>query len=479
MASEGSDDLGGRRLILVSNREPYSRRELADGQVEFERTTGGLVTALDPVMRRCGGVWLAWDPGGDPEEKHRFEVPDHGPTFTLRQVPLTEEEVRRYYFGFANGAMWPLCHYFIDRCHFDDIEWNDYVAVNERFAEAVAQEAGEDDLIWVHDYHFCLLPEMIRARRGGGPIAFFLHIPFPAEEVFRILPWRERVLEGLLGADLVGVHTRSYAIEFLGCCERLLGAEVDYQDSVVHWQGRRVKVAAFPIGIEVEEIERIAASPESKENASRIRESLATEKVVIGVDRLDYSKGIPERLAAFDRLLETHPEYRGRITFVQIAVPSRTDVEEYQQLKRTIDELVGRINGRYGDAGWQPVHYLYRALGRRDLVAHFLAADVAMVTPLRDGMNLVAKEYCAARIDEDGVLLLSEFTGAAEGLGDGAVLVNPFSVDGTARALKRALELPSEERSEGMRRMRRHVSETHIDAWLGEILVAATKVPSS
>ena len=470
--------LDGKRLVLVSNREPYVRKQGPD-KGHFERTTGGLVTALDPVMRRCGGVWLAWDPGGDPALPHRFEVPESGPTFTLRQVPLSRGEVRRYYYGFANRALWPLCHYFIDRCHFDDEQWNDYVAVNRRFADATAQEAAREDLIWVHDYHFCLLPRMLRERRPRGTIAYFLHIPFPAEEVFKILPWRREILEGILGADLVGVHVPSYVTDFLGCCERLLGAKVDHGAKVVHWDGRQVAVQAFPIGIEVEEIEGIASAPETASRARRIRKNLKESKVVLGVDRLDYRKGIRERLLAVERLLEEAPELRGGLTFVQVAVPSRTRVQEYRHLKRVIDELVGRINGRFGDSSWQPIRYLYRSLGRQDLIAHYLAADVAMITPLRDGMNLVAKEYCAARVDEDGALLLSEFTGAAEGLASGAMLVNPFSVEGTANKLREALELSPNERSSRMKLMRAHVRDTHINVWLQDILLAASKIPGA
>jgi alpha,alpha-trehalose-phosphate synthase [UDP-forming] len=478
-AASGQGLLGDRRLVLVSNREPYVRKRGPDGKGFFERTTGGLVTALDPVMRRCGGVWLAWDPGGDPKAQHRFEVPERGPTFTLRQVPLTSREVRRYYFGFANRALWPLCHYFIDRCHFDEAEWHDYVAVNERFADATAAECEPGDLIWVHDYHFCLLPKMIRERRPKGLIAYFLHIPFPADEVFHIIPWRAQILEGLLGADLVGMHTSRYVADFLACCERLLGARVDYEEGLVHWQGRRVKVAAFPIGIDVDEFERIAASPEVEKKVAKVQRGLRSEISVLGVDRLDYSKGIPQRLFALERFLERYPEYHGRFAFVQVAVPSRTRVDEYRNLKRSIDEMVGRINGRFSDSGWQPIRYLYRSLNRQDLVAHYRAADVAMITPLRDGMNLVAKEYCASRTDEGGILLLSEFTGAAEGLGEGALLVNPFSVEGTAEALHRAFEMPADERRRRMASMRAHVRKTDINIWLHDILRAATGVEAA
>ena len=471
----GARLLGDRRLVLVSNREPYVRKKTADG-VRFERTAGGLVTALDPVMRSSGGVWVAWQPEAEARMGSRFLVPAEAPQFTLRQVPITKREVARYYYGFANRALWPLFHYFLDRCRFDEEDWQHYVQVNERFAEAAAEEARPGDLVWVQDYHFCLLPEKIRERRGGeGPIAFFLHIPFPPEEVFRILPWRRRVLSGLLGADLVGFHTPEYAGDFLGCCQRLLGAEVDHRRGIVRWQKREVRVGAFPIGIDVADFAAAAAEPAIAERAARLRQSLAGGggRLILGVDRLDYSKGIVERLHAIDVLLEQHPELRRRIVFLQVAVPSRTQVKEYGDLKRRIDELVGRINGRHGTPRWQPIRYLYRSVPRPELVALYRAADVCLVTPLRDGMNLVAMEFAACQRDGTGVLVLSEFTGASQQLGRGAVLVNPFATHETADTLATVLAMPEEERRERMAELQRRVAECDVHSWLENVLAAA------
>ena len=459
--------------MLVSNREPYVRKRSEDGQTHLERTTGGLVTALEPVMRQSGGVWVAWDPEGRPDAEQRYEVPGDGRVLTVRQIPLSSTEVRRYYRGLANGALWPLFHYFIDRCFFHEPDWRQYVNVNERFADAAVEEARPGDLIWVQDYHFCLLPELIRRRRGSGPIAFFLHIPFPAEELFKILPWRREVLKGLVGADLVGFQTPQYAGDFLGCCDRILGARVDHDNGIIEWEGRKLQAAAFPIGIDVAEFENLARSPEVAERARRIRQNLGVEKLVLGMDRLDYSKGILERLHAIDHLFRHYPEHRGRAVFLQVAVPSRTQVEEYRTLKHRIDEMVGRINGQYGGHDWQPIRYLYRSIPRTELVAYYRAADIALVTPLRDGMNLVCMEYCASRVEGDGVLVLSEFTGAAEFLSPGALLVNPFGAETVANCLHQALKMDRPEAERRMAALRKQVADLDIAGWLTKFLGTA------
>lgn len=473
--------------MLVSNREPYIRPSGGLGGLggdggerpRLQRRTGGLVTALEPVMRSCKGVWVAWDTDGGPNSKVRTQVPDEPPQFTLSQVGLSDAEVRGYYHGFANRALWPLCHYFVDRCHFDAADWAAYSKVNARFADAAAAEARRDDLVWIHDYHFCLAPRLVRERRTlGGPIAFFLHIPFPAQEIFRVIPWRRELLTGLLGADLVGFHTNGYVANFLRACEQIVGADVDFATGEIRWQGRVVRAAAFPIGIDVAAFEQLATTEECKERCARIRSNIGGEKIVLGVDRLDYSKGIIERLHAIERLFDRHPAHRGKVTFVQIAVPSRGSVKDYADLKRRIDETVGRINGKLSDTGWSPILYIYRALTREDLVAYYRAADVALVTPLRDGMNLVAKEYCAAHTDEDGVLVLSEFAGAAERLSDAAIVVNPFGVDDVSAALDWALTMKTDERKRRMQLLRRGVAETDIHRWLDDILSAAMPATS-
>jgi trehalose 6-phosphate synthase len=474
--TEGSDRRGSadRRLIVVSNREPYRAVEEDDETTVWKRTTGGLVSALDPVMRQRRGTWIAWEPGEEGEFT-RSSVPGEEPSFTLLQVPVSQDEVEEYYEGFANRALWPLCHYFVDRCHFDEEQWRAYERINERFADALAEEARGGELVWIHDYHFFLLPRLARERRVDAPIAFFLHIPFPAPEIFQIFPWGRRLLAGLLGADQIGFHCSSYALHFLACCRRFLGAEVSFEAGTVRWRGRTVRVAAFPIGIEATEFVERARDPEIVARGREIRDSLAVEKVILGVDRLDYTKGIPSRLRAVDALFERHPEHLRRVSFVQVAVPSRSEVAEYREIKRRIDELVGRINGRHGDAEWQPIRYANEGLERDELVAHYLAADVGLVTPLRDGMNLVALEFCACRTGGDGVLVLSELAGAAERLADSALLVNPYAVHEVADALHEALTMSPEEQARRMRTARRLVLEQDVGHWLDSVLDAVAE----
>lgn len=462
------DLLGRRRVLTVSNREPYIRKQGPDGEVQYEIRAGGLVTALTPVMRSCGGVWIAWEPDGEPR---REQVPEAGPTFTLRQVPLSQEDVEQYYQGFANQALWPLCHYFVDRCHFDEHQWAAYHDVNQRFAEAVVDEEGPEDLIWIHDYHFCLAPKMVRDRsRNRNPIAFFLHIPFPSQQVYRILPWRREVLMGMLGADFIGFHTPGYVKNFLDSCHQILGADVDHASGRVRWEGRNIDVSPYPIGIDTTSFETMAESDELIESVPQIRSHVGAEKIILGVDRLDYSKGILERLLAVERLFDQYPHFRRRVTFIQVAVPSRTQVTEYERLKRSVDETVGRINGKYSDARWAPIIYIYRGLPRPELVSYFKAADVALVTPLRDGMNLVAKEYVASHTDDDGVLILSEFAGAGDEMKDGAVLVNPYSIMEIVTAMEWALTMAPEERSRRMKIMRDVVRKHDINYWLTSIV---------
>ncbi|MEM6370686.1 MAG: trehalose-6-phosphate synthase [Myxococcota bacterium] len=465
--SSTADILGARRILAVSNREPYTRHVSEDGQVEFELRAGGLVTALTPVMRSSSGVWIAGDSDG---EARRDEVPHEGPQFLLRQVPLSEEDVESYYRGFANRALWPLCHYFIDACHFAESQFASYQDVNQRFAEAVVAEEGDADLVWVHDYHFMLLPKLVRERsRRRNPIAYFHHIPFPPEAVFRVLPWRREILVGLLGADFIGFHTEIYVKNFLESCAGILQADVDLASGRVRWDNRSIDVSAYPIGIETAEFEQMAGAQGTTERSEIIRRNIGAEKIVLGVDRLDYSKGILQRLYAIERLFELHPEFRGKVSFVQVAVPSRTAVKEYEELKRGVDETVGRINGRFSNSGWTPVIYLYRGLPREELVAYYRAADVCLITPLRDGMNLVAKEYVACKTDDDGVLILSEFAGASAEL-DTALLVNPYSIQDMAVALQWALTMEAGERQRRMKQMRDHVREYDVHKWLESIV---------
>ena len=465
--SEGTER---RPLVVATNREPYRLLRTRTGEVRLERTAGGLVSALAPVVAANGGAWFAWNPDGQLDETAFARHIDHD----LTLVPVSEEEFSGYYLGFANGTLWPLCHYALDRCRFSNEDWRRYIDVNRRFAEMIVERAPGNRLIWVHDYHLMLVPRLVRdIREPSGRIAYFHHIPFPAAELFCVLPWYREILFGLLGADLIGFHTQSYVRNFLEACSRLPGVRVEFARGSVHCGGRSIEVGAFPVGVEAEEIGRIAEETAVREQAESIRVQVPGKTLMLSVDRLDYTKGIQQRLAAIDRLLTKRPALRGVLTLIQIAVPSRVDVPEYRAFKKALDESVGGLNGKYAEDGWQPIHCVYRTFGRRKIIAHYLAADIALVTPLRDGMNLVAKEFCAARIDGDGVLILSEFAGSAESLGDGALVVNPFDTERFADTIGLALEMPAASRFERMRWLRAAVSRYDVHDWVRDFLAHA------
>ncbi|ABF44362.1 MULTISPECIES: alpha,alpha-trehalose-phosphate synthase (UDP-forming) [Deinococcus] len=444
-------------LIVVSNREPYAPKRGEAGQLAWVPSIGGLTAALDPALQRSGGTWIAW--GEERPEVGEVDLPQGAPRYRLKRLRLSEAEVRDFYYGFANRALWPMSHYFIGRATYQTSTWRTYVNVNRRFAQAAVESFRTGDLIWVHDYQLALVPRLIREALPGARIGFFWHIPWPSTEVFRTLPWDRELLEGLLGADLIGMHTDEYVAHFLSACRRVLGAETE--GNTVRWQGRESRVVARPIGIEVETYEALAANPEVEEAADRIRRTLQTQ-ILLGVDRLDYTKGIPERLEAFDAFLDRYPEARRRVTLLQIAVPSRERVESYRQLRAQVEGLVGRINGKHTRDGWSPVQYIYRGVPREELVAHYRAADVMLVTPLRDGLNLVAKEFVAS--SRDGVLILSRFAGAADELPE-ALQVNPYNVDGLAEALLEALRMPLDEKKARLQRLRERLRQSDLHAW--------------
>ncbi len=455
-----------RPLVVVSNRLPFRAERDASG-LSLMRSTGGLVAALEPALEQRGGVWVGW-PGATREEAEAAGgmVLPHTTRIRYHPVPLSAADVAQYYGGFSNSTLWPLFHYFVSRTQIDGATWRAYERVNTRFAEATAAEATEGALIWIHDYQLLRTPHHLRGLAPRSRIAFFLHIPFPAADVFRVLPWSRPLLQGMLACDLVGFHVPAYAQHFLTSAEQLLGCEVDRAAGVVRFEGREISVQAHPIGIDVALIERLAgAAPPPQRAARRVAE-------IIGADRLDYTKGIHERLLAVERLLERRPGYRRRVRFTQILVPSRERVAEYAQLKREIDETVGRINGRFSEPGWSPVRYLARALPLEDLVPLYRQADVALITPLRDGMNLVAKEYVMAQLEADGVLVLSEMAGAADELQE-ALVVNPFDIDAVADALHRALAMPEDERRARMSALRDRVRARDVHAWVAGFLGGA------
>jgi len=448
-------------VVVVSNRLPFTVQRSADG-LKRRPSPGGLVSALEPVLRRRGGTWIGW-PGI--ELKGRERLPGGDLAYRVAPVKLSETEVNRYYHGFSNRTLWPLFHSLPALSRFERRDFEVYGEVNERFAGAAAAHADNDGLVWFHDYHLMLAPEHLRRQAPGIRSAFFLHIPFPPYDIFRLCPWDRMLLRGLLACDLIGFHVDNYATNFMDCVERILGARVDRSRGVVEHGDRSVRVGSFPIGIEFDVFEAMAQKAPAANQERR-------ERIVLGVDRLDYTKGIPDRIRAFERLLELYPEHREKVVLLQLAVPSRSQVAEYRDLKREIDELVGRVNGRFATAGWSPIRYLYRSFTQDRLCGLYRDADVALVTPLRDGMNLVAKEYVACQVADPGVLILSSLAGAAETMRE-ALLVNPFDMDETAHAIHRSLSMEEEERASRIAALRRRERRNDVEAWVTGFLGAA------
>jgi alpha,alpha-trehalose-phosphate synthase [UDP-forming] len=450
-----------KRLIIVSNRGPYQLHQTKQG-LKREKTVGGLVTSILPMIEKTGGVWIAWgDPAG------RFPSSAQKPTFDLRYIQLTPEQIQSYYHGFSNTALWPLCHYFLGRVHYDNAQWQGYEQVNRQFALVALEEAQSGDMIWVHDYHLSLVPHFLRERQPGARIAFFWHIPFPAAELFRTLPWRRQILESLLQCNLIGFHLPEYAENFVEAAIEIL--EAQFKGNTLEYNGLTTQILARPIGIDYDQVRRLACSRTSEKRSQRLQQTLAGQKIILGVERMDYTKGIFERLQAMENLLEHSPELRGKITLIQIVTPSRADVAAYQQKKREIDEIVGRVNGRFSDGFWIPVRYQYRSFSPAELIAYYRAADIAFVTPLRDGLNLVAKEYVASRVQTDGVLILSEFAGVARQLTE-ALLVNPYNIEDMSGKLKLALEMPRDEQRRRMQAMQVRIKAEDITWWAREFI---------
>ncbi|MFP2928540.1 bifunctional alpha,alpha-trehalose-phosphate synthase (UDP-forming)/trehalose-phosphatase [Pyxidicoccus sp. 3LG] len=464
------------RLLLVSNRLPVTVKVEKDS-VSVVRSAGGLATGLSRPHERSGGVWLGW-PGDVSRLTDAQRAKVESQLADLRCVPLylSASEVSRYYEGYANRVLWPLCHYMLDRIPRQDRDWEVYRKVNERFADLVVRHYQPGDTIWVHDYQLMLVPGLLRQRLPGARIGYFHHIPFPSSEIFSTLPRRHELLKGLLGADLIGFHTVSYVRHFSGSLLRQLGLDTEV-DRVIH-EGREVRVGAFPMGIDAEAFESLAKDPAVQEDAATLHRKAEGQRILLGIDRLDYTKGIPRRLLAVQRVLEREPSWRGRLRFIQVAVPSRTQVEAYAAYREQVDELVGRINGTYGGVHNVPVHYLYRSFNERQLVGLYRAADVMLVTPVRDGMNLVAKEFCASRPDEDGVLVLSEFAGAAAEL-TSALIVNAYDVEAMADAIEQALEMPEDERRSRMRAQRAQVKSRDVHWWTASFLDRLQSLPAA
>ncbi|SFM64201.1 trehalose 6-phosphate synthase [Pseudonocardia ammonioxydans] len=454
-------------LVVVANRLPVDYEERPDGSVGWKRSPGGLVTALEPTLRAREGAWVGW-PGVPDVDVEPFAQDG----LSLFPVRLSAQEVQEYYEGFSNATLWPLYHDVVAQPQFHRHWWRAYTAVNQRFAEEVARVAAHGATVWVQDYQLQLVPGRLRELRPDLRIGFFLHIPFPPVELFRQLPWRTRIMEGLLGADVIGFHTDGGVRNFHWLAQELAGASPDDDPESVHYGDRRIRLGAFPISIDSKHLDEVSRASEVVERAAQVRRELGNPtKIILGVDRLDYTKGIDVRLRAFHELLEEERVTVDDAVMIQLATPSRERVEHYRQMRDEIELSVGRINGEYARVGHPAVHYLHRSLPREELAAFFLAADVMLVTPLRDGMNLVAKEYVACRHDDGGVLLLSEFTGAAIEL-TSALLVNPHDTDGVKEALYTALTMPPEEAAKRMRTLRRQVLDHDVDRWARSFLTA-------
>ncbi len=454
----------GSDVVIVANRLPVDQVTQADGSTSWQRSPGGLVTALEPFIRGRNGAWVGWSgaPGEAPE-------PFEADGIRLVPVPLNAEEITRYYEGFSNASLWPLYHDVVERPQYHRSWWDTYVSVNEQFAAKAAEVAGRDGVVWVHDYQLQLVPQMLRSLRPDLRIGFFLHIPFPPTELFRQMPWRDRILEGLLGADLVGFQRPGGAANFARLVRLRFGHKT-HRDKIVLDDGRLVGARAYPISIDFRGLEALAKTPTVRARADQIRAELGDpHHVLLGVDRLDYTKGIRPRLRAFGELIVDGRLKVEDAVFVQVASPSRERVEQYIEVRADIERWVGRINGDLGRIGHQPIHYLHNSFPREEMAALYQAADVMVVTPFADGMNLVAKEYVTCRTDDSGALVLSEFTGAADQLKQ-AFLINPHDINGVKDSLEAAMQASPRELTRRMRAMRKQVRDNDIASWASSYL---------
>lgn len=479
--SAGVSDLGGN-LIVVSNRQPYRHRYTGtENGTVIDRPTGGLTAGLDPVVQHMEGTWIAWGDGeadfAVTEEDGTVEVPPDDPSYTLKRVRLTDTEVDNYYRGYANQVLWPLCHSMTDKVQVTGKYWETYRRVNEKFAGAAAEYADDETTIWFQDYHLGLAPWMTRSRTASDVFLMqFWHIPWPSPDVYRVCPHGRELLSGLLGNDYLGFHVSRYCENFLACADEFLkDTTVDRGSNRIFYNGTTTTVAPTPLGVDTEDIPDNARSADGTFwSEFRHDHGIAEETAIaLGVDRLDYTKGIPRRLTALEHLWETRPEWRGDLTYVQKGAESRTGIPAYRQLQKDVEAAVERINDRFSTDSWQPVVYTTEKYPRQDLASLYYHADLALVTPLRDGMNLVCQEYVAAQVDNEGVLILSELAGASEELGDQSLTVNPYDPEGVAAAIDAGLTKGRDERQARMRRLRQQVYDRDIGNWFDEVFRVA------
>ncbi len=475
-------------LVIVYHRQPYEEVEV-DGRVTFQenKSPNGIVPTLKSFFGGVDhGAWIAWKQAEDPENpefEQRVEIKDSYGQYAVSRLPLSAEQVREFYHITSKEAFWPILHSFKERYNYDPVDWDNFQNVNRRFAEAAADEAAHGALVWVHDYNLWLVPGYLREMRPDVRIAFFHHTPFPSADVFNVLPWRKQIVQSLLACDDVGFHIPRYAANFVSVARSLFDIDIPRFDDVpakwisegtalterrlppeIEYQGRRVSVSVTPVGVDVGYIERNAAAPETAASAARIREEMGERQLVLSVGRTDYTKGGIEQLKSYERVLEAHPDLRGKVTLMHVSVSANKGMTAYDEIQTEIEQTAGRINGQFGTLDWQPVALISRAIPFTELVAYYQAADVAWITPLADGMNLVCKEFAASRVDGDGVLVLSEFAGAAVELGD-AILTNPFSNKSMDTAILTALHMPEAERRRRMRALRNAVPDTDVRDW--------------
>lgn len=474
--------LHGEKIVIVSNREPYLHQYSDDGAIEVQHPASGLVTALEPVMRACSGTWVAHGAGSADQatvdRDDHVRVPPGEESYNIRRVWLSEEQEKGYYYGFSNEGLWPLCHVAHTRPLFRAEDWRQYCAVNQKFADAVCQEADSDDpIILVQDYHFALVPAMIRRRLPTATVIMFWHIPWPNAERMGICPWRNALLDGLLGSSILGFHTQLHCNNFLEAVGRYLETRIDREQHAVVMRGHRTLIRPYPISLEwpVRWVESAESPEECRAFVWRDLGLKPDALLGVGVDRLDYTKGVEERLLAVEALLDRHPRFRGKFSFAQLAAPSRTKIERYQELNQVVEQLAARINRRFGSGDYRPIILLRSHHEPPEVFRFYRAADLCYVSSLHDGMNLVAKEFVAARTDLKGVLVLSEFTGAARELTE-ALIVNPYDLETSSDALARALTMPKEEQEDRMRSMRALLGHFNVYRWAGKMLVDAARL---
>jgi len=467
------------RLIVVSNRLPVVISRTKKTGWHVKQGSGGLVTALAPVLKNRGGIWIGWtgNTGTTNDQINRLlKKEEKRIGFQLKTVPLSSVEKDRYYRGFSNEILWPLFHDFLSKCNFNPKYWDTYLSVNDKFARITRENLTENDFIWAHDYHLLGLASHLRDMGVKNNIGFFLHVPFPPPDIFIKLPWRFQILYFLLKYDIIGFQTVRDRTNFLQCVRYLIGhlhTRGKGRVQSIHYDGRDIRLGSFPISIDYQEFANLARSKEVSDAAWYLHEDLPNLKILFGIDRLDYTKGIPERLKAFRNALRRYPDLRGKITLVQIVIPSRRGITEYEALKQEIEQMISQINGEFTLSGWVPIHYMFRSLNRLDLLAYYRSAEIALITPLKDGMNLIAKEYCASNIEQNGVLILSEFAGAAAQFQKNALLVNPHDIEGTADAIYKAFTMDSAIRKENMKKLRRKVRKFDIFWWVDSFLQSA------